>query len=356
MFKQANAFLRSRDGPTTPEHAGLTGQPGAAAATEATCQERKESVLGELRNPSAGAGGVGGLPLPTVDSGSVCLAGATPSAVDLDLLHQEVRGFRKCVKSVVYLVKDQGLRKECPAVVTDTRFVFYQSDLTLGGEGSSPSLPKKAFPVKHTTAFMTPTCPPPSQIETQGQIGKRSNAHLLNIALVLRNCSFVQLMPDQFKAVLAGLFELARGKIAPPSSAAIAAAAPGLEPSPGEPVGSGEPAALDKSGGAGREGGTNRAGIRSSGENNVDTQPVATEETVDSSTAGQDNGGGQGSGSAMLFAEGEEASTSNAGTAPPDWLADPKAFVSRVLLWAEEGSAKRSKFVRTSPPKRVFPL
>lgn len=76
----------------------MTEKTGAAAtANEATGQERKESVLGELRGPSAGvvaggAGGAGGLPLPTVDSATVCLPGATPSAVDLDLLDQEVRG------------------------------------------------------------------------------------------------------------------------------------------------------------------------------------------------------------------------------------------------------------------------
>lgn len=124
MFKQANAFLRSRDGPTTPENAGLTGQAGATT-TEATSQERKGSVLGEMRGPSAGAavggaggaGGAGGLPLPTVDSGTVCLAGATPAAVDLDLLDQEVRVIRKGAKSVVCLVK-ATLVKECPALTS----------------------------------------------------------------------------------------------------------------------------------------------------------------------------------------------------------------------------------------------
>lgn len=102
MFAQANTCLRSRDGPTTPENVGLAGQTGAAAATEAAGQERNESALGELPGPSAGAtvagaggiGGTGGLPLPTVDSATVCLVGATPSVVDLDLLDQEVRGIR----------------------------------------------------------------------------------------------------------------------------------------------------------------------------------------------------------------------------------------------------------------------
>lgn len=75
----------------------MTGQ-NVAAATEAADQERKGSVLGEMRGPSAGmmvggAGRAGGLPLPTVDSTTVCLAGAPPSAVNLDLLDQEVCGF-----------------------------------------------------------------------------------------------------------------------------------------------------------------------------------------------------------------------------------------------------------------------
>lgn len=165
-------------------------------------------------------------------------------------------------------------------------------------------------------------------------------------------------MPNEFKVVLAGLFELARSKTAPPASAEVNTAAFDFELNPGEPVGSGEPVVLGESGGADRNGEEkNGTGIRASGENNVDTQPVATEETADASTAGQDGGGGQGGGSAMLLGEGEEASTSSkAGTAPPDWLADPKTFVSRVLLWTEEGGARRSKFVRARPPKRVFPL
>eukprot|EP00752_Nemacystus_decipiens_P002096 g2004.t2 len=166
-------------------------------------------------------------------------------------------------------------------------------------------------------------------------------------------------MPDQFKAVLAGLFELARGKTAAPSSSTITTinAATGLELSSDEPVGSGEPDALDESRGEGREGERNGPGIRAGGESNVDTQPVAAEETVDSSTPGTGQGdGGQGSGPATLSGEGDEEPGSKAGTTPPDWLADPKMFVSRVLQWAEEGSAKGSRLVRAKPPRRVFPL
>lgn len=167
-------------------------------------------------------------------------------------------------------------------------------------------------------------------------------------------------MPDEFKVVLAGLFELARGKTAPPSSATVVTAAPGLELSPDEPVGSDEPVSPEESGGAGREGERhNEPVIFSGGEKNKNknaaTQPVATEETADSPTASEDDGG-QGSGSAMLVGEGEEACASVAGTAPPDWLTDPKMFVLRVLQWTEERSAKRSKVVRAKPPKRVFPL
>eukprot|EP00903_Cladosiphon_okamuranus_P018781 g17278.t1 len=271
VFEQATAFLRSQDvvGSTTPEDFRLTTQT-AAATTEPVVQERKGSVLGELRGASAGgvvggAAGAGGLPLPTVDSATVCLANATPSAVNLDLLDQE-------------------------------------------------------------------------------------------------------LMPDEFKVVLSGLFELARVKVAPPSSTTIATAAPGLELSSDEPVGSGgpDPVPLDASGGAGGDGGkkepaTSRVNIV---ETNFGTQPVATtEETAGSptetaiATAGQEDGD-QGNSSALPFGEGgrDGAPRSEVRTAPPDWLADPKAFVSRVLQWAEEGNVKRSKIVQTKPPTRVFPL
>lgn len=69
---------------------------------EAADQDRKDAVPGETLRPSsspvamtaaAGGGGGGGLPLPTVDSATVCHVGATPSTVDLDLLDEEV-GFQ----------------------------------------------------------------------------------------------------------------------------------------------------------------------------------------------------------------------------------------------------------------------
>lgn len=91
MFKQANAFLQSRDGPATPDITGST--PPRGAATEIAEQHKKENNLVETLGPSSsaavGGGGVG-FPLPTVDSATVCLVGAAPCTVDLDLLDQEV--------------------------------------------------------------------------------------------------------------------------------------------------------------------------------------------------------------------------------------------------------------------------
>lgn len=153
-------------------------------------------------------------------------------------------------------------------------------------------------------------------------------------------CPLGQLMPDEFKVVLARLFELARGKAVRPPSATIAA---------------GSDAPIDESGEAGREGRKDEPAINSGDKNNADAQPVATEETSDPPTIGRDDDG-QGSGAAMLFGEGETAVASETGPAPPDWLADPKTFVSRVLQWAEKASAKRSKLDRAKPPKRAFPL
>lgn len=91
MFKQANAFLQSRDDPATPDIAG--SKPPRGAATEVTDPNKKESdpvgTLG-LSSPAGGGGGGVGFPLPTVDSATVCLVGAAPCTVDLDLLDQEV--------------------------------------------------------------------------------------------------------------------------------------------------------------------------------------------------------------------------------------------------------------------------
>lgn len=79
VFKQANAFLQSPDGPATPETSSSTSQIGAAdGAIEAVGQGGKESVLGARLESAAvvgGGAGEGALPLPTVD---------------LDLLDQEV--------------------------------------------------------------------------------------------------------------------------------------------------------------------------------------------------------------------------------------------------------------------------
>lgn len=81
VFKQANAFLRSLNGPSTPETTTSTRQNGAHGAADAIGQGRKESVLGAIPGPSGvvggggGGSGGGGLSLPTLD---------------LDLLDQEV--------------------------------------------------------------------------------------------------------------------------------------------------------------------------------------------------------------------------------------------------------------------------
>lgn len=91
MFMQANAFLQSRDGPATPDIAGST--PPRGAATKVADPDKKESnpveALGLSSSTAVGGGGVG-FPLPTVDSATVCLVGAAPCTVDLDLLDQEV--------------------------------------------------------------------------------------------------------------------------------------------------------------------------------------------------------------------------------------------------------------------------
>lgn len=103
-FKEANAFLQSRDGLTTPENSGSTRHSEISAIAETAAvapsgPETEEKKHGERAvpagsstpsTPSAAGGGVG-LPPAAVDSSAVCLVGATPSpAVDLDLLDQEV--------------------------------------------------------------------------------------------------------------------------------------------------------------------------------------------------------------------------------------------------------------------------
>lgn len=159
-------------------------------------------------------------------------------------------------------------------------------------------------------------------------------------------------MPDEFKVVIAGLFELARDKNSPSPPRAPAAT---VESSPEEAV------ALE-----GEEGGPKAdvtESVPDSGtkeeENEAAAQGVPTEVTTNETTVGEDDGGGQGNDSAAL--EGEEGpSNSSTATAAeeetPEWLADPKTFVSRFLQWADEGSAKRPKLVPAKPPTRVFPL
>lgn len=91
MFKQATTVLQGRDVVATPTRTNGDG------AVEATDQQINDAVPGETFGPSslsvaaaAGVGGGGGLPLPTVDSATVCHVGATPCTVDLDLLDKEV--------------------------------------------------------------------------------------------------------------------------------------------------------------------------------------------------------------------------------------------------------------------------
>lgn len=164
-------------------------------------------------------------------------------------------------------------------------------------------------------------------------------------------------MPAEFKVVVAGLYELARGKnTLPPSDAAAASAAtPELvshDPSRQQSSAPGEGKGLART-----AENLEPAQPSSAGENTTDSPPAAIggEQWTRPPGAIQDDAGG-GSDSAILEAEEEEISRGKVVEAPPDWLADPKVFVARVLQWAQEGSAKRSRFVGAKPPNRVFPL
>lgn len=175
-------------------------------------------------------------------------------------------------------------------------------------------------------------------------------------------------MPDEFKVVIAGLFELARDKN---SQSASAVDNEGVEHQPEvppeEPLNSDHPAGAGGTregdgeqvpashSGAGRKvdsaGGGGAAAAAASG---VSTQGTPT---PGANTAAQpiQNGESKGQDSASLDAgEGSTNTTAAAEAvgAAPEWLVDPKAFVSRVIQWAREGSAKRSKAVRAKPPTR----
>ncbi|CAB1119143.1 unnamed protein product [Ectocarpus sp. CCAP 1310/34] len=268
IFKQANAFLQSRDGPATPDIAGST--PPRGAVTKVADPDKKEgNPVEALRLSSStalGGGGVG-FPLPTVDSATVCLVGAAPCTVDLDLLDQE-------------------------------------------------------------------------------------------------------LMPDEFKVVIAGLFELARDQN---SQSPCAADDEGVENQPVPPVeslysddpawgggtreGDGEQPPASYSGaqrkadsaGGGDGGATAASGVSTQGTPTPGAKtaahPVQNGESKGEDSASLD--AGEGSTNTTAAAEAVEAA--------PEWLADPKAFVSRVIQWAGEGSAKRSKAVRAKPPTREMP-
>lgn len=192
--------------------------------------------------------------------------------------------------------------------------------------------------------------------------------------IVLARSSW-QLMPDEFKVVIAGLFELARDKNSQiPSAADNEGVNHQPEGPPGEPLSSDRP-----DGGAGTREGDGETGVeqapasRSGVGRKIDSAggggagAAATSEvptqgtpTPNAKTEAQlvQNGESQGQDPASLDAgEGSTNTTAAAEAveAAPDWLADPKAFLSRVIQWAGEGSAKRSKVVHPKPPTREMP-
>ncbi len=158
-------------------------------------------------------------------------------------------------------------------------------------------------------------------------------------------------MPAEFKVVVAGLYELARDKNTLPSSDAATASAAAPE------LGSHEPSSQQPSAQGEAEESAQEPALSSAGANTADSPPAATggEQLTRLPGAIQDDAVG-GSDSVILEAEEEEGSRGKAVEAPPDWLADPKVFLAKVLQWAQEGSAKRSRFLGVKPPKRVFPL
>ena len=163
-------------------------------------------------------------------------------------------------------------------------------------------------------------------------------------------------MPAEFKAVVAGLFELARGKNTPPPSGGAAESAAAQHIATHEP--SSQPTlALGEGEGSARKGESSEPALPSPDESTADSPPVATgvDQTMRSPGATHDDGGG-GGGSGTPDVDEEEVSRGKVVEAPPDWVADPKVFVERILQWAQEGSAKRSRSVGAKPPKRVFPL
>jgi len=158
-------------------------------------------------------------------------------------------------------------------------------------------------------------------------------------------------MPAEFKVVVAELYELARDKNTLQPTAAAAARAAARELDSYEPS-SQQSSTPGEGEGSARTGKNPESSPRG---NTAVPPPAATgvEQPTRSPEAFQDGGG---SDSVKLGGDGEEGSGSKVVEAPPDWLADPKVFVARVLQWAQEGGAKRSRFVGAKPPKRVFPL
>lgn len=156
-------------------------------------------------------------------------------------------------------------------------------------------------------------------------------------------------MPDDFKVVIAGLFELARDNN---TSSTPSAAAAAIESSSDEAVALGEGGRRptgDKIEGAPDSGGEKK-------EKEAADQGVPTEGTTDEATVGEDDGG-QGNDSAVL--EKEEGPSSNiVKEKVRERLTDSKTFAARFLQWAEEAgrATKPSKIVRAKPPTRVFPL
>lgn len=202
-------------------------------------------------------------------------------------------------------------------------------------------------------------------------------------------------MPDEFKVVIAGLFDLAREKNRPPPTASpstdlTAAAAgtssaveigvdgPKFSSSDNVPPSTNASPEAEGAGGAaerpedvgGRQGSTPASssaenGAAGGGAGATATHVVAVEGATKQTTAQlpsqsslPEPDGSEGLDSTALGGDERASWDAEAGeeeAVPPDWLTDPKAFVSGVLQWAEEGRAKRSRNVRVEPPKRVFP-
>ncbi|CAM9798767.1 unnamed protein product, partial [Scytosiphon promiscuus] len=108
-FKQANAYLQSRDGPSTPESASSTHQSGISAIAETAAVAPPGRDIDSKQNGERGMLGGPSSSLATVDFGAARLAGGTPApAVDLDLLDQELMPdeFKVVIAGLFELARD----------------------------------------------------------------------------------------------------------------------------------------------------------------------------------------------------------------------------------------------------------